>query len=101
MVWDPTQSAFYKMSNEQQTAAQKACENKIIAGENNVRSQNSRSDGERYNCPYNKAPVYKNDPLSKMFSDSDMLLIVILIFILYRNGSDKKLIMALAFVLVC
>ena len=100
MVWNPTQSAFYKMSEE--NAGQKARENNN-ANEKNVRSQNSRSDSQYCgcNCRYNKAPVYKNDPLSKMFSDSDMLLIVILIFILYRNGADKKLIMALAFVLVC
>ncbi len=97
MVWNPTQSAFYKMSEE--SAEPKSCEKN--ANENNVRSQNSRSDCQCCNCRYNKAPVYKNDPLSKMFSDSDMLLIVILIFILYRNGADKKLIMALAFVLVC
>lgn len=99
MVWNPTQSAFYKMSEEQETVGQKSCENN--ANENNARSQNNRPDRQCCNCRYNKAPVYKNDPLSKIFSDSDMLLIVILIFILYRNGADKKLIMALAFVLVC
>ncbi len=100
MVWNSTQSSFYKMSEEQESVGQKACENNNANG-NNIHSQNNRSDCQCCNCRYNKAPVYKNDTLSKMFSDSDLMLIVILIFILWQNGADKKLIMALAFVLVC
>lgn len=41
-----------------------------------------------------------NDPLAKLFSDSDFLLIAALIYILSKNGADQKIILALIFVLI-
>lgn len=54
------------------------------------------------NCPrIRKAP---NDQISRLisdkFSDKDMLLIAGLIFLLTKQGADRKLILALAFVLL-
>lgn len=54
------------------------------------------------NCPrIRQAP---NDQISRLvsekFSDKDMLLIAGLIFLLMKQGADRKLILALAFVLL-
>lgn len=40
------------------------------------------------------------DPVSRLLSDSDLMLICTLIFILSKNGADKKIILALIFVLI-
>ena len=54
------------------------------------------------NCPCNRQTP--TDQISKIisdkFSDKDMLLIAGLIFLLMKQGADKKLILALAFVLL-
>lgn len=56
------------------------------------------------NCPH--CPNYPNirqtpsDPISRIISDKDMLLIAGLIFLLMKQGADQKLILALAFVLL-
>lgn len=50
------------------------------------------------NCPHRRNNA--NDPISRIFSDKDMLLIAGLIFLLSKQGADKKLILALAFVLL-
>lgn len=50
------------------------------------------------NCRYRQNNT--QNPLSQLFSDKDMLLIAGLIFLLIKQGADKKLILALAFVLL-
>ncbi len=53
------------------------------------------------NCP--NCPRRQNNmqnPLSRLLSDKDMLLIAGLIFLLMKQGADKKLILALTFVLL-
>ncbi len=52
------------------------------------------------NCTKNRAYRKPSDPISKIMSDKDMLLIAGLIFILMKENADKSLILALAIVLL-
>ena len=114
MVWNTTQSALYQAidafnngekngenqsescnKNEGSELSQKA---PLKSSENSV---NNEDNSAGCCCP--KCPAcQKNNPagLSRLFSDSDMLLIAGLILILSRQNADRKLILALAFVLL-
>lgn len=58
----------------------------------------SEAHTEYPNCPCRQNSM--QNPLSRLLSDKDMLLIAGLIFLLIKQGADKKLILALAFVLL-
>lgn len=67
------------------------------------REENPPKHGEGFcpdchSCPHRRNNA--NDPISRIFSDKDMLLIAGLIFLLSKQGADQKLILALAFVLL-
>ena len=113
MVWNTTQSALYKAID--------AFNNGEITGTEQDRLRNSFEKAEmppktpqkdpenngdnmecpRLNCRHCPArQISSPAPLSKLFSDNDMLLIAGLILILSRQNADRKLILALAFVLL-
>ncbi|MCH5203456.1 MAG: hypothetical protein J1F03_01850 [Oscillospiraceae bacterium] len=62
----------------------------------------------RKNCQKNYDPSFgkktcdfnRGNQITDIFSDSDLLLICALIYILYKNGADQKIILALVFVLI-
>lgn len=68
------------------------------------RSVNRKVNNPTQNCVGNCKKCCKkqrgNNPLSELFADGDFLMIAALIFILYKNGADQKLIIALVFVLL-
>lgn len=113
MVWNSTQSALYKAVNahngggdeRQNTAPKKVRKNAQKTPDfsrgNNVKNHSENRSGNfmqnECRCCPNNAP---NDPISRIMSDRDMLLIAGLIFILWRENADRKLIMALAIVLL-
>ena len=114
MVWNTTQSAFYKaiedFNNREKTGE--------FHGENCNKNRDDRHDecpppcspknNEAAGCdiPQNRCPRCPanrgglSGTLSGILSDNDMLLIAGLIFLLYHQNADKKLILALAFVLL-
>lgn len=87
--------------------AEKPRENCADNCENNCgkkRSVNRKVNNLTQNCVGNCKKCCKNrcgnNPLSELFADGDFLMIAALIFILYKNGADQKLIIALVFVLL-
>ena len=127
MVWNTTQSALYKAidafnNGEEITIKQTAFDNKSN-GCDPGKSDADRSpcsgarsgDEERrcdaqpgcaVNAPQMNCPCCRPcqnrpaSPLSQLISDRDMLLIAGLILLLSQQNADRKLIMALAFVLL-
>lgn len=123
MVWNTTQSAFYKaidafnngekISEKQQDqynddhsekkgdhsiekCPEKRCEDHCREDENRHRELPCAS-----RCPNCRVCQRRTAaPLSELFSDRDMLLIAGLILILAQQNADKKLILALAFILL-
>lgn len=123
MVWNTTQSAFYKaidaFNNGEITTEKKRecdkdirCDNcgdissdKCPCSEEAERRHEAECDrGGRtaqISCPCCRPCQRRpSSPLSELFSDRDMLLIAGLILILSQQNADKKLILALAFVLL-
>lgn len=113
MVWNSTQSALYKAVNahngdgeeRENTTPKKVRKNVQKSGvfsRKNSEKKHTENRSEKYprnecrGCP-NSLP---NDPISLIMSDKDMLLIAGLIYILWRENADRKLIMALAIVLL-
>lgn len=117
MVWNSTQSALYKAVD----AYNGGDSGRKITAEKKVRKSAQKSDdfpsrNNAENCrektPENHSENYvrnecrgrpKNvppDPISRIMSDRDMLLIVGLMYILWRENADRKLILALAIVLL-
>ena len=113
MVWNSTQSALYRAvdahnggNSERRSTAEKSVQKKAqktpdFSRGNNIRSHNEKRSenyvrNECRGCPNNP----QNDPISRIMSDKDMMLIAGLIFILWRENADRKLIMALAIVLL-
>ncbi|MCM1164587.1 MAG: hypothetical protein NC299_08060 [Lachnospiraceae bacterium] len=93
MVWNSTQSALYKAIDKYNGDA--PAESKA---ENNAREcPRAEREAPCARCPKSRAPA---DPVSRILSDRDMLLIAGLIFVLLRENADKKLILALAIVLL-
>ena len=114
MVWNTTQSALYK--------AVDAFNSGEIPGAD-INPNRYREPNQEHNHEHNREPDIPPDnrtqaprqnccpdcparqnpppaPLSRLFSDNDMLLIAGLILILSRQNADRKLILALAFVLL-
>ncbi len=121
MVWNSTQSALYKAistHNDDVSEEKKSPEKSVqknaektprFSSQNNEKKhpenqpeKNVRECSEKRErscpnrCPYN-APT---DPISRIMSDGDMLLIAALIFVLWHEKADMKLIMALVIVLL-
>lgn len=109
MVWNSTQSALYKAVDahngcvfEGGKRGEKNVEKtpgKAAVNERERRPENGRFEG----CgsrPKNRPKTAPADPISRILSDGDMLLIAGLIFVLMRENADKKLILALAIVLL-
>ncbi len=119
MVCNTTQSALYKVvadyNNEldkRQNYAQKTTENMPSKTNKNHIKNSSENNGKNYrknyrqvrnnNCHKNYRIIntHNNFNISNLFSDSDFVLICTLIFILSKNNADKKIILALVFVLI-
>lgn len=83
-------SAGNKYENRCENCPKRNTENCPKNRRNNC-STNFRKSQEKYD---------RNNPLPDIFSDSDLLLICALIYILYKNGADQKIILALVFVLI-
>ena len=125
MVWNTTQSAFYKAidaynngerpGDTRDEIREKECRDDNGTKmppkkppkdpDNNAEApfcpQGCNEAAKRAECP--RCPACRNSSpasLSKLFSDNDMLLIAGLILILSRQNADRKLILALAFVLL-
>lgn len=117
MVWNSTQSALYKAvdahnegDSERKITAEKKVRKSAQKSDDfpsrnnaeNCREKTPENHSENYvrnecrSCPKNAPP----DPLTRIMSDRDMLLIAGLIFILWRENADKKLIIALVIVLL-
>lgn len=114
-----------RVPNPQETEPQKF-EQKILEKSLENHGEKEHSEPRRITCdppcssdrripekndrdPHPNCPSYPNCPigqscsrnsLTQLFSDRDMLLIAGLIFLLIKQGADKKLILALAFVLL-
>lgn len=113
MVWNSTQSALYRAidrhndgdsesdfrrkkfdeKDSEKSCRENAPENggKFVRGETKKRCEN---------CPNHRVCGAPSDPISRIMSDRDMLLIAGLIFVLMRENADKTLILALAIVLL-
>ena len=125
MVWNTTQSAFYKAidafnngekpggipddiheekirgDNCEKAPPTEHHEKPDNSGKNPCCSQECNETAAQKNCP--RCPACRTGsqaPLSRLFSDNDMLLIAGLILILSRQNADRKLLLALAFVLL-
>ena len=106
MVWNTTQSAFYEaidaFNNGENTSSDqgKSCNSDEEAKAPQKPPENSVKNGDNFcqHCPACQRTY--STGLSRLFSDSDMLLIAGLILILSRQDADRKLILALAFVLL-
>ncbi|MDE7229187.1 MAG: hypothetical protein K2N56_01790 [Oscillospiraceae bacterium] len=123
MVWNTTQSAFYKaidafnngekISEKQPDQCnddhnEKRCDHSIEKCHEKRCEDHCPEEADRRcglpctnRCPSCRVCQRRTaSPLSELFSDSDMLLIAGLILILSQQNADKKLILALAFVLL-
>ncbi len=123
MVWNTTQSAFYKAIDafnngekigEKQPDHCNECHDEKKDDlridkcpeercEDHCHEEDNRHCGLpcTNRCPSCRVCQRRNAaPLSELFSDKDMLLIAGLILILSQQNADKKLILALAFVLL-
>ena len=118
MVWNTTQSAFYKaidafnsgerIGEDQDDLCDRKCpcENSENSPPKDIPKspENSGNNGENMSeCRCRRCPACRaGSPslLSRLFSDNDMLLIAGLILILSQQNADRKLILALAFVLL-
>lgn len=117
MVWSSTQSALYRavdahndgnfkggISHEKSVSksVQKSCDFSCRNDEENRPEKHPENRSEKNvrnecrGCPKN----VRSDPISRIMSDRDMLLIAGLMYILWRENADRKLILALAFVLL-
>lgn len=113
MVWNSTQSALYRAfdrhngvcpeddfrreENVEKNVGKPCGDHEPKNGENHVRKEAKKSCE---NCPKNRARSMPSDPISRIMSDKDMLLIAGLIFILMKENADKTLILALVIVLL-
>lgn len=129
MVWNSTQSALYRAVDTHNTGvfggeksgkktAEKMPENRFGFDGKNDRKKTRKCCRENSSefepkigcnntrkCPCESCPKAcpKNipaDPISRLLSDKDMLLIAGLIFVLMHENADKGLILALVFVLL-
>ncbi len=109
MVWSSTQSALYKAVDDFNSCEIRSEKYREKRGEKFAeKSPEKRCEkcGENLHGNFGKntrntqANFLRNDPVSKIFSDRDMLLIAGLILILISEKADTELIMALAFVLL-
>lgn len=118
MVWNTTQSAFYKAidnfnskdgkgDDQQPFCDDSECEknNESIVGEcvktecEKHSRKNEKNRPERRLC-CEHCPGRRNLPITDIFSDKDKLLIAGLIMILSQQNADRKLIMALMFIML-
>lgn len=115
MVWNTTQSSLYKaVSDYNNEITRQECQyhqenpSKCNSEENcsSPKSEPRQTSHCRKcaNCPKYHTPPKGNAPLpgnlGNLNIDNDFLLLAGLIFILYKNGADKKLILALAIALL-
>ncbi len=110
MVWNTTQSSLYRAVSdynnkiERQECRTRQENHADRHSDENCDSAKSKPDQTSHcqkcrNCPrYHTSP--KGNAPGNLNIDSDFLLLAGLIFILYKNGADKKLILALAIALV-
>ncbi len=113
MVWNSTQSALYRAIDRHNGG----CSESDFRREENVEKKDVRScrdnepkNAEKFvreetkkrceNCPKKCAYNPPSDPISRIMSDRDMLLIAGLIFVLMKENADKTLILALVIVLL-
>lgn len=115
MVWNTTQSSLYKAvsdyndritrqeSHEHRESPTDCHSDENCASQKSEPRQTSRCR-KCENCPRYHTPPKGNAPLSgnpgNLNIDNDFLLLAGVIFILYKNGADKKLILALAIALL-
>ncbi|MCH5195560.1 MAG: hypothetical protein J1F28_02530 [Oscillospiraceae bacterium] len=120
MVCNTTQSAFYRVITEYNNSCSekgkncsefceeihekncgKNCENSPDKFKKKHTEKPYENNCGNYSKNYNNIPgKNSNRSPSDIFSDSDFLLICALIYILYKNGADQKIILALIFVLI-
>lgn len=118
MVWNTTQSAFYKAIDDFNNRGEIREEQPLLCEDGgNKRDKEflceECSESDREKRPHydekirperclcrDRCPKRQTSPLDSIFSDKDKLLIAGLIMILSRQNADMKLIMALAFVLL-
>lgn len=122
MVWKTTQSAFYRAVDSFNNGEQKVGDRDGLCREKHDNKiddhypedppekgrENHRRNGEKHRsndrdscgCPHCRVCRRQPEPLSRLLSDKDMLLIAGLILVLSKQNADQKLILALAFVLL-
>lgn len=121
MVWSSTQSALYKAVDDFNSGnfscekrEEKFTENSCGKIADNLRENHTENSGKKRcenscekcckKCGYFSENSHKNcqktDPVSRILSDKDMLLIAGLIFILINEKADSNLILALLIVLL-
>lgn len=113
MVYNSSQSALYKAidrynrsESEGDFRSKKDIERKSEdtyeknASESAEKSLRNERKNRCESCPKSRANYIPSDPIHKIMSDRDMLLIAGLIFILMKENADKTLILALVIVLL-
>lgn len=112
MVWNTTQSSLYRaVSNYNDEIDRQECRVRQEAPtechpDENSASHNSEPHQAPHcrkcaNCPRHHTYPKGNASIPGNFNiDSDFLLLAGLIFVLYKNGADKKLILALVIALL-
>ena len=106
MVWNSTQSALYRAIDRHNGDCSENVEKKDVRSCRDNEPKNAekfvREETKKRceNCPKKCAYNPPSDPISRIMSDRDMLLIAGLIFVLMKENADKTLILALAIVLL-
>lgn len=119
MVCNTTQSALYKVVSDYNNELDKRknydekTTEKIPSKTNEKNIENSSENNSKkyrknfrqvrnnnYHKNYRIKNTRNNYNVPNLFSDSDFMLICTLIFILSKNNADKKIILALVFVLI-
>lgn len=109
MVCNSTQSALYKAVDTHNDSFSECGIGRKKTHEKKVQNTYQKNNknvafcgGNTYceNCQKRHINNSSYDPISRIMSDRDMLLIAGLIFILVRENADKTLILALAIVLL-
>jgi len=121
MVWNSTQSALYKTIstyNDGVSEEKKSPEKSVREDAEKTPSFSSQKTEKKHlenqpkkevrefsekrerSCPGHCPHNVPTDPISRIMSDGDMLLIAALIFVLWHEKADMKLIMALVIVLL-
>ncbi len=104
MVFNSAQSTLYHAVDAYNSSLSSECTNKFNREEPKTGRNDTDNCRRIHEAPPPKSCVnprrYQKNPLNGIFSDSDSMLILGLIFLLMSQDADDSLILALAFILL-